>query len=129
MGKYVDGYVLPVKKDKLDEYKKLAGEAGNVWLKYGALQYFECVGEDMKPDVGGAKMRTFPEIVSPGEDEVIIFAFVVYESRAHRDEVNGKVMSDPEFCGEENKNKSMPFDMTKMVFGGFESIVGLSKEE
>lgn len=125
MTPYVDGYVLPVPTDRLDDYKKMAEIAAKVWVKHGALQYYECKGQDMKPDMAAESAfscRLFPEMVGASDNETIIFAFVVYKSKEHRDEVNAKVMQDPEMaegCDEDN----MPFDPRKMAFGGFEAFV------
>lgn len=124
MSKYVDGYVLPVPKDKLDKYTKMAQDGGNLWVKCGALYYFECLGDDLTPEMGGMKVRQFPELLNLADDEVVIFAFVVYESREHRDEVNAKVM---EGMDDKYKDCEMPFDASKMVYGGFKSIVSIEQ--
>lgn len=128
---YVDGFVLVVKKDKLDEYREMASIGGKIWKKHGALQYFECVGDDLNPqmpddvpeEMKGMKMRLFPEMVGTGKGEVVIFSFIIFESKEHRDEVNKKVMADPEMNSEEWKDKPMPFDMRRMAFGGFKVLV------
>jgi uncharacterized protein YbaA (DUF1428 family) len=119
--KYVDGFVLVVKDEKLGEYKKMAAFGKEIWMKHGALEYFECVGDDMSPDMPGMEMVPFPELAKAGEKEKIIFAFIIYENKAHRDSVNKKVMEDPAM--KEFGNMGMPFDMKKMSFGGFEVIV------
>ena len=125
MGKYVDGYVLPILKDKVEEYRKIASEAGKIWKKHGALQYFECIGDDLTPDMGMGDMKIvqFPTITNAGPDETVVFAFVVFKSKEHRDEVNKKVMTDPYMTDPSMKDKTMPFDATKMVYGGFNVIV------
>lgn len=129
MAPYVDGYVLPVKKDKLNEYKEMATLGGKIWMKHGALAYYECAGEDLNPhmdmpaDGPQFKMPTFSEIMKAGEDETVVFAFVIYESRAHRDEVNAKVMTDPEMDPAQYEGKEMPMDPSRMVYGGFTAIV------
>lgn len=121
--KYVDGFVLAVSKDKLEDYRKFAQKAGEIWKKHGALEYFECVGDDMKPHAPGEECETltFPGLINAKENEEIIFAFIVFESREHRDEVNKKVMNDPEM--ENHEMKETPFDVKRMAWGGFKSIV------
>lgn len=131
MAPYVDGFVLAIKKDKLDAYKEMASLGGKIWMKHGALAYYECVGEDMTPpqmempeghsDMG--KMMTFPEMLKTSAEEVPVFSFIVFNSREHRDEVNAKVMADPEMSPEEYKDMEMPLDMNRMAYGGFQSFV------
>ena len=114
---YVDGFLLPVPKDKLGAYREMAQLAGEVWREHGALQYHECVAEDVKP----GKLTSFPQSVLLEENETVVFAWITYESRAHRDAVNAKVMADPRMnCTE---GKAMPFDPKRMIFGGFETLV------
>ncbi len=134
MTPYVDGYVLPISKDKLSDYQEMASKAGKVWMKHGALAYFECKGEDLNPKMEGApedmadmKPTTFPEIMKTGEGETVIFAFVVFESREKRDEVNAKVMVDPEMNPDQYQNMEMPMDPKRMAYGGFTSIVHYEK--
>lgn len=115
---YVDGFVLPVSKDKIGAYKEMARRAGEVWMEHGALEYRECIAEDVKP----GKVTSFPQSVLLKPDETVIFSWVVYKSRAHRDEVFAKVMSDPRLHMD---HKDMPFDGQRMFFGGFETIVSL----
>src|SRR5690606_12212240 len=88
---YVDGFVLPVPKKKLDAYQRMARKAGKVWMEYGALQFMECVADDVPP----GKVTSFPKSVKLKKDEVVLFSFIVYKSRSQRDRVNKKVMSDP----------------------------------
>lgn len=122
--KYVDGFVLVVKKDKLEDYKKMAQMGSNIWMKYGALEYFECVGDDLDPKVPDEmKGITFPQLTKIDEDETVVFSFIVYESKEKRDEINKKVMSDPQMSAEAWKDKPMPFDMKKLAFGGFRAMV------
>ena len=117
--KYVDGFVLVVPKDKVEEYKKMAADGGKIWKKYGALEYFECMGDDLNPDMGGMNASTFPKITKQKDDETVWFSFIVFKSKKHRDEVNKKVMSDPAMNDENWKDKPMPFDMKRMTYGGF----------
>jgi uncharacterized protein YbaA (DUF1428 family) len=122
MERYVDGYVFPVPTDNLDVYREMAAEAGKLWIKHGALEYFEGVGDDMEPDMDGMSMRTFPQLAETEDDESVVFSFVVYESREHRDEVNARVMDDPAM-DPESFDEEMPFDENRVVYGGFRSIV------
>lgn len=122
MERYVDGFVLPVSNDELDAYRDLAAAAGEVWMKHGALAYFEGVGEDVEPDTGGVPVRTFPALAETAADESVVFAFITFESREHRDEVNAKVMDDPAMDPEEFDGE-MPFDPERMAYGGFRSLV------
>ena len=117
---YVDGFVLPVPKKNLKAYKAMAKLACKVWLDHGALDYRECVAEDVKP----GKLTSFPQSVNLEADETVAFSWIVYESRAHRDEVNDKVMKDPRMA-DMMKPENMPFDGKRMIYGGFEMLVDL----
>lgn len=117
---YVDGFVIPVPKDKLEAYKKMSLECGVVWKEYGALEFRETVADDAPP----GKLTSFPQSVLLEEGEVVVFSWIVYESRAKRDEVNDKVMKDPRLIAYMESN-SMPFDGKRLIFGGFEMIVDL----
>jgi uncharacterized protein YbaA (DUF1428 family) len=117
MGKYVDGFVLPVPKANVEAYRKMASDAGEIWREYGALEFVECIAEDVKP----GKLTSFPQSVKLEPDETVVFSWIVYESRAHRDEINEKVMKDPRIANMDPK--SMPFDGKRMIFGGFEVLV------
>jgi len=121
MSKYVDGFVLVVPKDKADAYKKMAEMGRDSWMKHGALEYFECRGEDMKPqEAGDEKTRAFPELASAKEGEEVWFSFIVFNSKEHRDEVNAKVMAE---IGEQMSGMdaaSMPVQMNRMTYGGFQ---------
>ena len=115
---YVDGFVLAVPKAKLDDYKKLANLAGPIWMEHGALAYVECVGDD----VPYGEVTSFPRAVQAKDDEIVVFAWVVYESRESRDTVMPKVMSDPRFTPDWGP---MPFDMKRMIYGAFQPFVEL----
>jgi uncharacterized protein YbaA (DUF1428 family) len=120
--KYVDGFVLTVPKKNLAAYEKIAREAGKVWIACGALDYVECVGEDMKVPMG----IPFPDRLEPKRGEVVLFSYITYKSKKHRDQVNKKVMANPrmlEMCG-----KKMPFDCNRMSYGGFEVLVRAGKK-
>lgn len=120
---YVDGFVLVVPKKKLAEYKTMAQKAAKIWKKHGALDYKECLGEDMQPTMGGMNFLTFPRMAHAKTGEAVVFSYIVYRSRAHRDTVNAKVMKDPFMNDPAYKDKPMPFDMKRMAYGGFTVIV------
>jgi uncharacterized protein YbaA (DUF1428 family) len=116
---YVDGFVLPVPKKNLKVYRTIAQKAGKIWREHGALQYVEAMGDDMNVKFG----LPFPKLVKPKSGETIMFSFIVYKSRAHRDKVNAKVMADPRMNKMMEKSKVMPFDMKRMAYGGFKYLV------
>lgn len=120
MAKYVDGFVVPVPKKKLAAYRRLSVKSGKVWRDHGALEYIECVADDVKP----GKYTSFPQSVKLKRGETVIFAWIVYKSRKHRDRVNAKVMKDPRLASMMDL-KAMPFDGRRMFWGGFKSIVDL----
>jgi uncharacterized protein YbaA (DUF1428 family) len=114
--KYVDGYVLPVPKKNLQAYRRMAQAAGKVWRKHGALDYKECVGDDLKTKWG----TPFPRMMKLKPGEEVVFSYIVFKSRAHRDRVNAKVMKEMAGMCE---TKDMPFDVKRMVYGGFKILV------
>jgi uncharacterized protein YbaA (DUF1428 family) len=120
MACYVDGFVLPVPKANLPAYRTMARKAGKVWMEYGALAYTECVADDVKP----GKLTSFPQAVQLKDDEVVVFAWIVYRSRKQRDAINAKVMADPRLNAMMN-GQDMPFDGQRMFFGGFKGMVEL----
>jgi len=107
---YVDGFVIPVPKDKIDAYKAQARRAGDIWKEHGALDFVECIGDD----VPYGEVTSFPRAVLAKDDEVVVFSWIVYRNRAERDAVNTKVMADPRL------EREMPFDGKRLIFGGFE---------
>ncbi|MGH8622210.1 MAG: DUF1428 domain-containing protein, partial [Burkholderiales bacterium] len=115
---YVDGFVLPVPKKNVEAYRRMAQRAGKVWRDHGALEYRECVGDDVKP----GKLTSFPQSVKLKPNETVVFSWIVYKSRAHRDGVNAKVMKDPRLAKMMDA-KAMPFDVKRMVYGGFKILV------
>jgi uncharacterized protein YbaA (DUF1428 family) len=115
--RYVDGYVLPVAKKHLELYFTVARKAGKVWRDHGALDFKECVADDVKK----GKWTSFPRSVKLKPSETVVFAYIVYKSRAHRDQVNAKAMKDKRMAGMDMK--SMPFDGKRMIFGGFKVMV------
>ncbi len=126
--RYVDGYVLPVPTKNLAKYKKMASEAGKFWIKHGALEYVECVGEDLNSAKKWGCLP-FPTLVKPKIGETIIFAYVVYRSRKHRDKVNASVMKEMKKDQDKAKEECMKvFDMKRMAVGGFETIVNMKRE-
>ena len=117
MPNYVDGFVVPVPRNKAAAYRTLARKAGKIWREYGALAYIECVGDDVKP----GKLTSFPQAVKLKPSEVVWFSWIVYKSRRHRDVVLAKVMKDPRMTG--MAPSAMPFDGKRMIFGGFKVSV------
>lgn len=124
MSKYVDGFVLVVPKGKEAEYEKMAQMGRDSWMKHGALQYFECRGDDLKQqEMGDEKSRAFAEMAGAGSDENVWFSFIVFNSKEHRDEVNKKVIAEMSENFDPQAGFEMPNDMTKMAYGGFEVAV------
>ena len=117
MPRYVDGYVVPVPKKNVEAYRRMAQKAGKIWRDHGALEYRECVGQDLKPNWG----KTFPRTIKAKPAETVFFSWIVFKSRAHRDRVNEKVMKDPRFA--KMMDSKMPFDMKRAAYGGFEVLV------
>jgi len=118
--RYVDGYVVPVPKRKVEAYRRMAQKAGKVWREHGALEVVESVADDVKP----GKWTSFPRAVKLKPGETVVFSYIVYKSRAHRDRVNAKVMKDPRITGM-GSMKDMPFDAKRMFWGGFKVLVDL----
>lgn len=123
--KYIDAYMLTVKKKNLARYRKDAKEAAKSWMKHGALAYRECVGDDLSPDMGGFPLMQFPKLVKLKPDEVVLFSYVEYASKAHRNQVNKKVNKEMQAYAKDHPDhmKDMPFDLKKMAYGGFKVIV------
>ena len=121
MSKYVDGFVLVVPKDKEADYKKMAEEGREIWMRLGALEYYECRGEDLvTKDLGGEKAREFSEMAGATSNENVWFSFIVFKSKEHRDEVNKKMFDEMNEKYKDVKDFSMPFDMKRMAYGGFQ---------
>lgn len=118
--KYVDGYVLPVPTKNLAAYRRMAQKGGKVWMEHGALQFCECVGDDLKTKT----VASYPATIKLKPGETVVFSWIMFKSRAHRDSVNAKVMKDPRLSKIMDM-KSMPFDMKRMVYGGFKTMVDL----
>jgi len=115
---YVDGYVLPVPKANLQAYRRIARQAGKVWREHGALEFRECAGDDLNVKMG----MPFPRMIKLKPGETVVFSWIVFKSRAHRDRVNAKVMKDPRLANTMDP-KSMPFDVKRMAYGGFKVLV------
>jgi uncharacterized protein YbaA (DUF1428 family) len=120
MAHYVDGFVVPVPKKNLDAYRRMARKAGKIWREYGALEYFECIADDVQP----GKLTSFPQSVMLKPGETVMFSWIVYKSRKQRDQVNAKVMKDPRLAPMMDL-KNMPFDGKRMFWGGFKTIIEL----
>lgn len=118
MARYVDGFVLPLPKKNVEAYRRIAQKASRVWREHGALEYRECVGDDLDVKLG----MSFPRRVKSKPGETVVLAWIVYKSRAHRDRVNAKVMKDPR-TAKMIDPKNMPFDVKRMVYGGFKVLV------
>jgi uncharacterized protein YbaA (DUF1428 family) len=117
MSRYIDGYILPLPKKNIEAYRTQATAAGKVWKEHGALEYIECIAEDVKP----GKVTSFPQAVKLEADETVVFGWVVFESRAERDRINALVMKDPRLAG--MNAKTLPFDGMRMFWGGFDLFV------
>lgn len=115
---YVDGFVVPVPKKNLDAYRRMARKAGKVWREHGALEFRECVADDVKP----GKLTSFPQSVNLKRGETVVFSWITFKSRADRDRVNAKVMKDPRLSKMMDP-KAMPFDSKRMIYGGFKVAV------
>lgn len=117
---YVDGFIVAVPKNKVDAYKRLARKAGKIWKEYGALEFKECIADDVKK----GKLTSFPRSVKMKPTETVVFSYIVYKSRRDRDRINAKVMKDPRLAGMMDM-KDMPFDGKRMIYGGFKVAVDL----
>ena len=115
---YVDGFVVPVPKRKLKAYRRLSSRAGKIWREYGAVDYWECVADDVK----AGTVTSFPRSVKLKSGETVLFSWIVFKSRAHRDQVNAKVIADPRLAAMMD-GKDAPFDASRMIYGGFKSLV------
>lgn len=115
---YVDGFVLALKKDRVDDYKELAQLAGKVWMEHGALSYVEALGDD----VPYGELTSFPRAVQAADDEIVVFSYITYESREARDDIVAKVMADPRL---KSTVEEPPFDGKRMIYGGFQSFMSL----
>ncbi|PIF74913.1 uncharacterized protein YbaA (DUF1428 family) [Variovorax sp. 54] len=118
MARYVDGFIVAIPTKNVDAYRKLSRKSGKIWMEHGALEYVECIADDVKP----GKLTSFPQSVKLKADETVAFSWITYKSRKHRDAVNKKVFADPRLEAMMDL-KNLPFDGKRMIFGGFKSIV------
>jgi uncharacterized protein YbaA (DUF1428 family) len=125
MPKYVDGFVIVAPKNKTAQYRKMAELGKKMWLKHGALEYKECIGDDLRPKgmMGGPSPLSFLKMAKAKSGETVWFSFIVYKSKKHRDQVNAKVMKDPAMNDPSMKDMPMPFDIKRMAYGGFTVVV------
>ena len=119
---YVDGFVVPVPKRNLKAYRRMSTQAGKIWREHGAVDYWECVADDVKL----GKVTSFPRSVKLKSGETVLFSWIVFKSRAHRDQVNAKVIADPRLT-KMMDGKAAPFDGSRMIYGGFKSLVRLAQ--
>lgn len=120
MKKYVDGYVIPISENNLDDYKRDAELAGSIWKEHGALEFIECTGDDLDQK----ELISFMQATNAAEGETVIFSWIIFESREHRDQVNAAVMNDPRMTEMMNPD-SHPFDCKRMIYGGFKVLVNV----
>ncbi|MCC7522954.1 DUF1428 domain-containing protein [Candidatus Uhrbacteria bacterium] len=127
---YIDGFVLVVPKKNIAAYQKMAKDGGNSWMKHGALGYYECIGDDLNPNMGvPSKQLRFTRMAKLKPSETVWFSFIIYKSRKHRDQVNKKVMKEMgEWADKHPEKFVMPFDEKRMAFGGFKAVVELWKK-
>jgi uncharacterized protein YbaA (DUF1428 family) len=124
MPRYVDGFLVPLPKRNVDTYRRQARKAGKVWIEHGALEVRECIADD----VPRGEVTSFPRGLDLKRSEVVVFSWIVYKSRAHRDRVNAKVMADPRLADMMDSD-AMPFDAQRMVYGGFDTLVHLTAND
>jgi uncharacterized protein YbaA (DUF1428 family) len=119
MGKYVDGFVIPIAKGNIEQYTEIAQKAGEIWKECGALEFYECAGDDLEVE----NMLSFKKIADASEEETVIFSWIVFESREHRDKVNAAVMEDARMKEMMGSSELKPFDYKRMAYGGFKTLV------
>jgi uncharacterized protein YbaA (DUF1428 family) len=118
MARYVDGFLIPIPKKNVPAYRRLAKKAAKIWMELGALEYRECIGDDLSPKMPA----TFPKTLRAGRGDTVIFSWIVYRSKAHRDRVNARVMKDPRMLAMMDPENN-PFDVERMLYGGFRVMV------
>jgi uncharacterized protein YbaA (DUF1428 family) len=121
MGKYVDGFLIPIRPENIERYTDIAQKAGEIWKEHGALEYFECAGDDLEHE----KMVSFKKSAGAGDDETVIFSWIVFESKAERDRINALVMADERLKEMMKSSDDEPFDFKRMAYGGFTTLVEL----
>ena len=124
MKKYVDGYVLPIKLENVEQYRKMAEKAGKIWIWHGALAVVECIGDDLD-DLTIEKVVSFKQSAGTLDDETVIFSWVEFKSKEHRDQVNAAVMADPRMNQIMDSGALMPFDVSRRIYGGFKILLSL----
>ncbi|KNZ42060.1 DUF1428 domain-containing protein [Acetobacterium bakii] len=125
MEKYVDGFVIPIKCENIEKYRKMAEKGGEIWMEHGALAYVECIGDDLNKE----KVVPFTQIAGTLDQETVIFSWIVYESKEHRDQVMAAVMADPKMNDTLEMGELMPFNEKRMTYGGFKTLVYLLSKE
>ncbi len=118
MERYIDGFLIPIAKDNIEQYRAMAAKAAEIWKEYGALEYYECVGDDLE----AKEMLSFCQSADASADETVIFSWIIYESKAHRDRANAAIMNDPRIK-EMMESGFQPVDYTRMAYGGFRPLV------
>jgi uncharacterized protein YbaA (DUF1428 family) len=121
MERYVDGFLIPISKDRISEYKEMAQKAGEIWKEHGAIEYYECIGDDLDIE----EMVSFKKAAGASNGETVIFSWIVFESKEHRDRVNSAVMNDPRIKDMMESGPEL-FDYSRMAYGGFKTLVNLS---
>ncbi|WP_440945100.1 DUF1428 domain-containing protein [Methanosarcina sp. T3] len=121
MGRYVDGFLIPIAKGKVSKYREIAQKAGEIWKELGALEYYECVGDDLDIE----ELVSFKKAANTSEEETVIFSWIVFESKEHRDRVNAAVMDDPRMKEMMESGEPDLFDYRRMAYGGFKTLVNL----
>lgn len=117
--RYVDGFLIPIARDKVNEYREMAQKAGKIWKEYGALEYYECIGDDLDIE----DMLSFRTVADVSEDETVIFSWIVFESKEQRDRIDTEVMNDPRIKEMMETDLEPPFDYRRMAYGGFKTLV------
>jgi uncharacterized protein YbaA (DUF1428 family) len=120
MERYVDGFLIPLPKDKVNKYREMAQKAGKIWKEFGALEYYECVGDDLDIE----DMLSFKKVAGTSENETVVFSWIVYESKEQRDSINEKIMNDPRIK-EMMDSGFKQFDFKRVAYGGFKTLVSL----
>lgn len=125
MSKYIDGFVLVVPKKNIDAYRRMAKSGAKMWRRHGALEYIEAMGDDLSPKMGGEPFLSFPKLVKLRKNETVWFSYIVYRSKAHRNQVNRKVFKEMSEMADKYKDMPMPFDIKRMAYGGFKASVAM----
>jgi uncharacterized protein YbaA (DUF1428 family) len=119
MERYIDGFLIPIHKNKVNAYKQMAQKTGEIWKELGALEYYECIGDDLDIE----EMLSFKKVAGASEDETVIFSWIIFESKEQRDTINGKAMNDPRIKEMMESGTEPPFDYRRVAYGGFKTLV------